>query len=108
MVRQSPRKAKPRPAVVEEDLVPTNGKQASVGEAELAAKQEPASKRKPADEADFEDDGSVQEAKKRTAKKRKTKTATGEENMPLAERTAATALRRSMYIGAHVSSAGGL
>ena len=43
----------------------------------------------------------------KTVKKRKTK-AKEEDSMPLAERTAVSALKNAMYIGAHVSGAGGL
>ncbi len=39
-------------------------------------------------------------------KKRKTK-GKDEDSMPLAERTAVTSLKKAMYIGAHVSAAGG-
>lgn len=46
--------------------------------------------------------------KKPAPKKRKIKGAAKEEdNMPLAERTVIASLKRSMYIGAHVSGAGG-
>ncbi|KAK5663445.1 hypothetical protein OQA88_3874 [Cercophora sp. LCS_1] len=48
-------------------------------------------------------------AKKPAPKKRKTKdAATTDSNMPLAPRTAIPALKRAMYIGAHVSGAGGV
>ncbi|CAM1507349.1 Fc.00g069900.m01.CDS01 [Cosmosporella sp. VM-42] len=43
----------------------------------------------------------------KVAKKRKTK-AKEEDSMPLAERTAVTSLKNAMYIGAHVSGAGGV
>jgi AP endonuclease 1 len=43
------------------------------------------------------------------AKKRKTKGSSGSDDaMPLAERTAVSTLGKAMYIGAHVSAAGGL
>ncbi|KAF2970148.1 hypothetical protein GQX73_g3487 [Xylaria multiplex] len=45
--------------------------------------------------------------KKQRATKAKAKAKT-EDPMPLAERTAITALKKAMYIGAHVSSAGGV
>ncbi|KAK0618157.1 xylose isomerase-like protein [Bombardia bombarda] len=63
------------------------------------------------DEDDSEDDSPVKKetAKKPAAKKRKTKVATkGDDNMILAPRTAVTSLKRAMYIGAHVSGAGGV
>ncbi|KAI0009799.1 AP endonuclease [Xylariaceae sp. FL0662B] len=44
----------------------------------------------------------------RTTKKRKSAKAKPEDTMPLAERTAINALKKSMYLGAHVSSAGGV
>lgn len=43
----------------------------------------------------------------KTTKKRKTK-AKDEDAMPLADRTAMPSLKKAMYIGAHVSAAGGL
>ncbi|KAK3337127.1 xylose isomerase-like protein [Cercophora scortea] len=58
------------------------------------------------DEDEGDDDDHVdQKAKKPAAKKRKTK---GDDNMPLAARTAVTSLKRAMFIGAHVSGAGGV
>lgn len=42
-----------------------------------------------------------------TNKKRKAGKAKDEDAMPLAERTAAASLKKAMYIGAHVSAAGG-
>lgn len=42
----------------------------------------------------------------KAVKKRKTK-AKGEDAAPLAERTAVSSLKKPMYIGAHVSAAGG-
>lgn len=44
---------------------------------------------------------------KKSTKKRKTKEEKGAEAMPLAARTAIQALKRPMYIGAHISAAGG-
>ncbi|KAL2136025.1 hypothetical protein VTI74DRAFT_5761 [Chaetomium olivicolor] len=49
-----------------------------------------------------------QETKKPPAKKRRTAKKDEEETMPLAARTAISSLKRAMYIGAHVSSAGGV
>jgi AP endonuclease-1 len=40
-------------------------------------------------------------------KKRKTKAKDEDNAMPLAERTAVSSLKKAMYIGAHVSAAGG-
>lgn len=45
---------------------------------------------------------------KKVTKKRKTKEEKEAEAMPLAARTAIGALKKAMYIGAHVSGAGGL
>jgi AP endonuclease-1 len=55
-----------------------------------------------------EDKKQDQEPKKPAAKKRKTTKKDTEDTMPLAARTAATSLKRAMYIGAHVSGAGGV
>lgn len=41
-------------------------------------------------------------------KKRRTTKAKGEDTMPLADRTAVSSLKKAMYIGAHVSAAGGM
>ncbi|KAK3695355.1 xylose isomerase-like protein [Podospora appendiculata] len=54
---------------------------------------------------DEDDDDVDEKVKKPAAKKRKTK---GDDNMPLAARTAVTSLKRAMFIGAHVSGAGGV
>lgn len=48
-----------------------------------------------------------EEGDKPQPKKRKTKKEKEDEAMPLAERTAIASLKRAMYIGAHVSGAGG-
>ncbi|KAH8905454.1 DNA-lyase, partial [Coniochaeta sp. PMI_546] len=56
-----------------------------------------------------EADDDQQDEEKPVKKKRRTKAEKeAEENMVLAARTAATALKRAMYIGAHVSAAGGV
>lgn len=47
------------------------------------------------------------EVKKPAPKKRKTKKDKEEDMAPLAERTAVSSLKKAMYIGAHVSAAGG-
>lgn len=54
------------------------------------------------EEADEEE-----EKAKPTPKKRKTKKEKEDEAMPLAKRTVVSTLKRPMYIGAHVSGAGG-
>jgi AP endonuclease-1 len=53
-----------------------------------------------------EEEDEVREVVK-PAKKRKTKAKEEENGMPLAERTAVASLKKAMYIGAHVSAAGG-
>lgn len=47
------------------------------------------------------------EVEKKVAKKRKSKEDKEKEAMPLAVRTVVTGLKRKMYIGAHISAAGG-
>ncbi|ORY62313.1 xylose isomerase-like protein [Pseudomassariella vexata] len=62
----------------------------------------------------YEDDSEVEaeEAPKPAAKKRKTpaksKAKSSQDTMPLAERTVISSLKKAMYIGAHVSAAGGV
>lgn len=45
---------------------------------------------------------------KPAAKRQKTTKAKNQDTMPLAERTVVSTLKRAMYIGAHVSAAGGM
>lgn len=54
-----------------------------------------------------EDDADEEEDNKPKPKKRRTKKDKEDDAMPLAERTAVSSLNRAMYIGAHVSGAGG-
>jgi AP endonuclease 1 len=49
-----------------------------------------------------------EQPKKPAAKKRKTTKKDAEDTMPLAPRTAVASLKRAMYIGAHISAAGGV
>ncbi|OHE96966.1 apurinic endonuclease [Colletotrichum orchidophilum] len=75
--------------------------------------KKPAAKRKAASDDEHESCGSgAEEEEEKPAKKRKTTTAKGkakkEDDMPLADRTAVSSLKRAMYIGAHVSGAGGV
>ncbi|KAI0974429.1 xylose isomerase-like protein, partial [Xylaria arbuscula] len=89
-------------------------------EAEASPETKPAKKRKAtvkakakakAEEEEEEEDLAAEEpeAKKPRAAKTKAKTkAKPEDDMPLAERTAIASLKKAMYIGAHVSSAGGV
>ncbi|KAK3941579.1 xylose isomerase-like protein [Diplogelasinospora grovesii] len=86
----------------------------------VAAVAKPSTKRKAAaavkDEAESDDDERCKhddedepEAKKPPPKKRKTKAEKEAEDMvPLAARTAVSSLKKAMYIGAHVSGAGGV
>ena len=66
--------------------------------------KKPAAKRKAKNEEMDEEDGKEVVTKK----KRKTKEEKEAENVPLAERTVIATLKRSMHIGAHVSSAKGI
>lgn len=63
------------------------------------------------DEADDQEDEAVKEEeedkKKPAPKKRKTAKAKDEDMAPLAQRTAVSSLKKAMFIGAHVSAAGG-
>lgn len=65
-----------------------------------------ATKRKAASEPDVDVDSKTQGTK--AVKKRKGKGKGDEEAMILAERTAVSGLGKAMYIGAHVSAAGGI
>lgn len=118
MVRQSPRKTKGNSSTRDSSLVEqthsvkVNGTAAKKG-ARVEFKVEEVekkaiSKRKSVAESDFEPEEPAEEAKKPAAKKRKTKAGKEDENMPLAARTAISSLKKAMYIGAHVSGAGGL
>jgi AP endonuclease-1 len=64
----------------------------------------------PTEDKEREEEGDqLQGTKKPAAKRRKTASKKdAENNMPLAARTAITSLKRAMYIGAHVSGAGGV
>ncbi|PMD31294.1 AP endonuclease [Hyaloscypha variabilis F] len=99
----------------EEDTVPVKSpakvtiskvkaKAALEGESIAKAKKTPA-KRKAKAEDDEDEEGADDNKVK---KKRKTKEEKEAEAMPLAERTAIGALKKAMYIGAHVSGAGGV
>ena len=78
----------------------------AVVEEELAPKSKKApGKRKSKAVDENEDDEDAEDNK--VAKKRKTKEEKEAEAMPLAARTAIGGLKKAMYIGAHVSAAGG-
>ncbi|KZL85156.1 apurinic endonuclease [Colletotrichum incanum] len=74
--------------------------------------KKPDAKRKAASDDEHESCGScAEEEEEKPAKKRKTAAkgkAKKEDDMPLADRTAVSSLKKAMYIGAHVSGAGGV
>ncbi|ROW10848.1 hypothetical protein VPNG_05344 [Cytospora leucostoma] len=90
---QKPTKATPAPASKKRKAAQPKVK-AEEGEHECDSHGE---------EADEEEEKS-----KPTPKKRKTKKEKEDEAMPLAQRTVVSSLKRAMYIGAHVSGAGGV
>jgi AP endonuclease-1 len=127
MVRQSARKAaqaksttvesrtRVKQEVVSAASVQVNGAETTaVAETKVEVTKRKASKRK--SEIDGEDIDNVNPAevaeaadKKPSAKKRKTASKKdAEDTMPLAARTAIPSLKRAMYIGAHISAAGGV
>lgn len=59
-------------------------------------------------ECDSHGEEEPEEVKKPAPKKRKTKKDKEDDMAPLAERTAVSSLKKAMYIGAHVSAAGGM
>lgn len=87
----------------EDNTKDTNGA-AKPTKAEKPAPKKSAPKRKAESEDDKEE---PEKAPKAAPKKRKTTKAKEEDAMPLAERTAISSLGKAMYIGAHVSAAGG-
>ncbi|KAI3329336.1 AP endonuclease [Xylariaceae sp. AK1471] len=132
--RQPPRKAK-RAAVVETSTTEvtvskTDGTSTveskarvtkrkvaeTIPETDLTSEEEskPTKKRKAAavkvKVKEEEEDSAAAEEPKSAPKKRRTAKAKAkaEDSMPLAERTAIASLKKAMYIGAHVSSAGGV
>ncbi|KAJ0162600.1 DNA-(apurinic or apyrimidinic site) lyase 1 [Colletotrichum tanaceti] len=78
----------------------------------ITAASKPVTKRKVASDDEHESCGSCAEKdEEKPAKKRKTAAkgkAKKEDDMPLADRTAVSSLKKAMYIGAHVSGAGGV
>ncbi|KAK0731589.1 xylose isomerase-like protein [Lasiosphaeris hirsuta] len=111
-------KSKPT-AVVEKKttVAKTSGRKSTAAAVKVEVKKTTAPKRKAASAASEEDDfdsdspaSSEDEAEKPAAKKRKTAPTAkkAEGSMPLAARTAVASLPRAMYIGAHVSGAGGV
>ncbi|KAL2262817.1 hypothetical protein VTK26DRAFT_9399 [Humicola hyalothermophila] len=131
MARQSPRKAGSRSssarvkevveaaAAVETSAAVVSGTTTTTaGEAKAKVTKAQVLKRKSTrdepgiDQEDFESVNPAQDdtknTKKPAAKKRKTATKKdADDSMPLAARTAVSSLKRAMYLGAHVSAAGG-
>lgn len=87
----------------EDDTKDTNGA-AKPKKTEKPTPRKSAPKRKAEPDNNEED---PEKATKAAPKKRKTAKAKEEDAMPLAERTAIPSLGKAMYIGAHVSAAGG-
>ncbi|KAH6845389.1 xylose isomerase-like protein [Chaetomium sp. MPI-CAGE-AT-0009] len=114
MVRQSARKvAQAVASVASVKTKANNAKATTVAESKIEVAKTKASKRKttPTEpELGGEDIENISPAedKKPAPKKRKTTKKDAEDATPLAARTAVTSLKRAMYIGAHVSSAGGV
>ncbi|KAK2050292.1 apurinic endonuclease [Colletotrichum somersetense] len=85
----------------------------AAAKSKTATSKKPAPKRKAASDDEHESCGSCaeKEEEEKPAKKRKT-AAKGktkkEDDMPLADRTVISSLKKAMYIGAHVSGAGGV
>ncbi|KAK2062559.1 apurinic endonuclease [Colletotrichum caudatum] len=85
----------------------------ATAKSKTATSKKPAPKRKAASDDEHESCGSCaeKEEEEKPAKKRKTASkgkAKKEDDMPLADRTAISSLKKAMYIGAHVSGAGGV
>jgi AP endonuclease-1 len=121
MARQSARKvAQPKTAAIESktrvekaanvsvaSIKTKSTKSTAMAESKVEVTKTKATKRKTTP-TEPELDGEDVENKKPAPKKRKTTKKDAEDTTPLAARTAATSLKRAMYIGAHVSSAGGV
>ena len=104
MVRQSARTAKPK-TVVATAIAKTK---TEVNKVVGAAKRKVAAAVHHDDEpSEDEKEEEPEQEKKAAPKKRKTAAAKKDDDMPLAARTAVSSLKRAMYIGAHVSGAGG-
>lgn len=113
MPRSSPRK---KPAVnysEDAEAKPSAAKSSAAAKAlgkikeaasKAKAKVVPKRKAEPEPEPGPETNGEVPKAAKR---RKTTKAAKETDTMPLAERTAVSSLKKTMYIGAHVSAAGG-
>lgn len=117
MVRASSRNVKAKSPAADPSLVEETGsvkargksaKRVSAADAKGDTDKKTTVKRKSVADVEVEVNGSTGGAEKPAAKKRKTKAEKEEENMPLAARTVISSMKRAMYIGAHVSGAGGL
>jgi AP endonuclease-1 len=86
----------------ESPKIKINRVKAKVVQKDEKPKKAPAKRKSKAEDDDAEDDSD-----KKVTKKRKTKEEKEAETMPLAARTAIGALKKAIYIGAHVSGAGG-
>ena len=85
-------------------------KRAAVNYAETEVKQETPQSKGTTTKRKVDPEDEPAAAPSTSAKKRKTKAKakdSDEDAMPLAERTTIAALKKPMYIGAHVSAAGG-
>lgn len=80
------------------------GKRKSNAEADISP---PPLKRKIKDEDEDEEEKIIEKPAEKAVKKRKTKEEAENEAMPIAARTAVATMMRKMYIGAHISAAGG-
>jgi len=82
----------------------------SASAAKTAAEmKKPGTKKRPAsDDEDFEKDSPVEKQDKKQAAKRQKKAGKKDDGVALAERTPISALAKPMYLGAHVSAAGGM
>ena len=126
MARQSPRKSLSKQVIVEKVKVepapsPKKGNsvlaktKVAVTKAKVQIQKTAAGRKRKAAEAEDhecdshgEEDEDVKPKAPAPKKQRKSKAAKEEDMAPLASRTAVTSLKRAMYIGAHVSGAGGV
>ncbi|KAF9879193.1 hypothetical protein CkaCkLH20_03426 [Colletotrichum karsti] len=110
------RKAQPVVETKVEEKITTkaNGSKSAtvaVTKTKTTTASKPAPKRKVESDDEHEECGSCAEEEEKPAKKRKTAAkgkAKKEDDMPIADRTAVSSLKKAMYIGAHVSGAGGV
>jgi AP endonuclease 1 len=114
MPRPSPRKANPKPAVVEttkvkKTVVKTNGsdtKSVTITKGTVEVKKTSSKKRASPQDEDLACESHDEKEETKPTKRRKT-TGKKDDNMILENRTAIASLKHAMYIGAHVSGAGG-